>query len=321
MPAARTLAVLKAVVSEYVDTVSPVGSKAIVEHHNVGVSPATIRNDLAKLENTGHLVQPHVSAGRVPTELGYRTVVEQALAAHAIASAELPPIAAPSVQEALKNLAGALAQMTNTLAVVSEPLSQVREVARISLVPLPAERICLVVVCDDGSVSSETLAAPGLAPELVASLEAQANALVRNRSFEEMDVAQGAEATVLARIVDACRKLVLSSASALCVRAGVSNLIDQPEFENPASMRTMAHAVLENDLDFDALVAHRREDLIICIGHEHANSDMQGLGVVAKEYTARQGVGFCACVGPVRMDYPSAVAGVSACAQALKDLF
>jgi heat-inducible transcriptional repressor len=211
--------------------------------------------------------------------------------------------------------------MTNTLAVVSEPLSQVREVARISLVPLPAERICLVVVCDDGSVSSETLAAPGLAPELVASLEAQANALVRNRSFEEMDVAQGAEATVLARIVDACRKLVLSSASALCVRAGVSNLIDQPEFENPASMRTMAHAVLENDLDFDALVAHRREDLIICIGHEHANSDMQGLGVVAKEYTARQGVGFCACVGPVRMDYPSAVAGVSACAQALKDLF
>jgi heat-inducible transcriptional repressor len=321
MPSARTLAVLKAVVSEYVHTATPVGSKAIVANHNVGVSSATIRNDLARLETTGHLTHPHVSAGRIPTDLGYRTVVENALATGAIAEAAMPEITAATAADGLRELAEALASMTNCLAVVSEPLPQVREIVRVSLVPLGHDRICCVVVCDDGSVSSQNLSAPDVGPELLSKLEAEVNSILAHRSLDHVsDLLGQMPPTLLATILELAYKLVLSSDEAACVRAGLSNLIEQPEFGNPENLRQMVHAVVDRELDFDALGA-TTGDLVVRIGHEHKDLAMRELGVVAKEYHVPSGIGFCSCVGPTRMNYAAAIAGVSACARAAKKLY
>src|SRR4029077_15336957 len=166
----RKLAVLRAIVEDYVSTTEPVGSKSLVDRHHLDVSPATIRNDMAVLEEQGYIVQPHTSAGRVPTDKGYRLFVDRMSAVKPTASAERRAIetflaGAYDLDDVVMRTVRLLAQLTRQVAVVQYPSLTRSSVRHVELVPLAAKRLMLVIIPDTGRVEQRSVELPDAAEE------------------------------------------------------------------------------------------------------------------------------------------------------------
>src|SRR5512141_3514579 len=147
----RKLAVLRAIVEDYVSTQEPVGSKSLVDRHRLGVSPATVRNDMAALEEEGFITQPHTSAGRVPTDKGYRLFVDRLSTVKPMSAAEKRAIAtildgAVALDDAVQRSARLLAQLTRQVAVVQYPTLSRSTVRHIELVALAPKRLLVVLI-------------------------------------------------------------------------------------------------------------------------------------------------------------------------------
>ena len=162
----RRLKVLSAIVTDYVRTREPVGSKALVERYRLGVSPATIRNDMAALEDEGYIHQPHTSAGRVPTQKGYRLFVDEVARIKPLSAPERAAITAllsgaVDLEQVVARTVRALAQLTGQLAVVEYPSLRYAALQHLELVALGPERILLVIITDTGRVDQRTVTRAG----------------------------------------------------------------------------------------------------------------------------------------------------------------
>src|SRR5689334_1554309 len=162
----RKLDVLRAIVEDYVATQEPVGSKALVERHNLKVSPATVRNDMAVLEEEGYIRQPHTSAGRVPTDRGYRLFVDRLTRVKPLSPAERRAIerfllGAVDLDDVVHRTVRLLAQLTRQVAIVQYPSLSRSRVRHLELVPLSTTRLMLVMIADTGRVEPRLLDVPG----------------------------------------------------------------------------------------------------------------------------------------------------------------
>src|SRR5690348_6017514 len=147
----RRLAVLRAIVEDYVATEEPVGSKALVERHGLGVSPATVRNDMAALEDEGYIHQPHTSAGRVPTDKGYRLFVDKLATLKPMSAAERRAIAtlldgAVDLDDVVQRSVRLLSQLTRQVAIVQYPTLPRSTVRPVELGPLNPTRLMLILI-------------------------------------------------------------------------------------------------------------------------------------------------------------------------------
>src|SRR4051794_22938113 len=161
----RRLEVLRAIVQDYVSSNDPVGSKALAERHDLGVSPATIRNDMAVLEEQGYITQPHTSAGRVPTDKGYRLFVDRLSAVKPLSVAERRAIerfldGAVDLHDVLSRSVRLLAQLTRQVAVVQYPTLARSAVRHLEVVQVAAERLMLVLITDTGRVEQRVVECP-----------------------------------------------------------------------------------------------------------------------------------------------------------------
>src|SRR3712207_3958233 len=161
----RRLQVLRAIVQDYVSTNDPVGSKALAERHDLGVSPATIRNDMAVLEEQGYITQPHTSAGRVPTDKGYRLFVDRLSAVKPLSAAERKAIerfldGAVDLHDVLGRTVRLLAQLTRQVAVVQYPTLSRSAVRHLEVVQVSASRLMLVLITDTGRVEQRVVDCP-----------------------------------------------------------------------------------------------------------------------------------------------------------------
>src|SRR3954447_9045738 len=162
----RKLEVLRAIVEDYVSTREPVGSKALVERHHLGVSSATIRNDMAALEEDGLIAQPHTSAGRVPTDAGYRLFVDRLTEVKPLSPPEKRAIAtfldgAVDLDDVLHRAVRALAQLTRNVAVVQYPALSRSKIRHLELVSISTTRLMLVLITDTGRVEQRVIDLPG----------------------------------------------------------------------------------------------------------------------------------------------------------------
>src|SRR4051794_3381102 len=177
----RRLAVLRAIVEDYVQTREPVGSKALVERHQLGVSSATIRNDMAVLEDEGLIAQPHTSAGRVPTDAGYRVFVDRLTSVKPLSAAERRAIETVldnpvDLDDVLHRAVRSLAQLTRNVAVVQYPSLSRSRVRHLELVALSPSRLMLVLITDTGRVEQRVVELPGpVSEEAVAELRTTLN--------------------------------------------------------------------------------------------------------------------------------------------------
>ena len=183
----RRLDVLRAIVEDYVATKEPVGSRALVERHSLGVSPATIRNDMAALEEGGFIAQPHTSAGRVPTDKGYRLFVDQLSTVKPLSSAERRAIGtflenAQDLDDVVDRAVRLIAQLTHQVAVVQYPSLRRSALRHVELVPVGAHQLLVVLITDTGRVEQRTLElATPLDESVVARLRSRLN-VVRGRA-------------------------------------------------------------------------------------------------------------------------------------------
>ena len=158
----RKLQVLRAIVTDYVSSQEPVGSKALVERHNLGVSPATVRNDMAALEEEGYITQPHTSAGRIPTDKGYRLFVDRLGSVKPLSPAEQRAIhtfltGAVDLDDILHRTVRLLAQVTQQVAIVQYPTLSHADVRHVELVSLSSQRLLVILITSTGRIEQRVV--------------------------------------------------------------------------------------------------------------------------------------------------------------------
>jgi len=301
----RKQAILRAVVNEFTTSAVPVGSQALQSRYFVNLSSATIRSELAELADLGYLAQPHTSAGRVPTDSGYRYFVDFLM--------DL---------EAIPDSAMTLAAVTQNASVASAPHGTQARVKHVDLVSLEPTEVLLILLLEGNLLRQQVLQVTEAAtqPELSA-LASRLNATLGGKASEEVrrtyeSAALGLDKELLGLIVVALDQYEKGSES-LVVHDGVRNLLRQPEFAESSRL----HQVLEVLEETRYLTVLLREligesDLQIVIGSENASSQLQGCAVVLTSYGPSNRLkGVLGVIGPTRMAYSQTVARLQAVAR------
>ena len=324
----RRLAVLRAIVEDYVATEEPVGSKALVERHGLGVSPATVRNDMAALEDEGYITQPHTSAGRVPTDKGYRLFVDRLTTIKPMSAAEKRAIAtildgAIDLDDVVQRSVRLLAQLTRQVAVVQYPTLSRSTVRHIELVALTPTRLLVVLILSTGRVEQRLV---DLSAELADDELGDLRSLVNRAAIGEIiaDAASALRGLVPEEGAPVTRAVVEVLVEAMSdhrsdERIAVGGAANLARFGDSfdSAVRPLLEALEEHVVLLKLLgEATSGEMLTVRIGHEGPYQELSSTSVVATGYGpgeeafARLGI-----VGPTRMDYPGSMAAVRAVAR------
>ncbi|MCF2125629.1 heat-inducible transcriptional repressor HrcA [Streptomyces sp. NPDC048232] len=325
----RRLQVLRAIVQDYVGTEEPVGSKALTERHNLGVSPATVRNDMAALEDEGFIAQPHTSAGRIPTDKGYRLFVDKLAGVKPMTAPERRAIqnfleGAVDLDDVVARTVRLLAQLTRQVAVVQYPSLTRSTVRHVELLALAPARLMLVLITDTGRVEQRMVDCPAPFGEAsLADLRARLNSRVAGRRFtdvpglvEELPDAfeaedRGTVSTVLSTLLET---LVEENEERLMI-GGTANLT-RFGHDFPLVIRPVLEALEEQVVLLKLLGEAKDPGVTVRIGHENAHEGLNSTSVVSVGYgSGGEAVAKLGVVGPTRMDYPGTMGAVRAVAR------
>ena len=324
----RRLAVLRAIVEDYVATEEPVGSKALVERHSLNVSPATIRNDMAALEDEGYLAQPHTSAGRVPTDKGYRLFVDRLSTVKPTTTAERRAIAsfldgAVDLDDVVHRSVRLLAQLTRQVAVVQYPTLSRSTVRHVELVALTPTRLLLVLILSTGRVEQRHVELESeLGDDELAALRSRINLAATGEVIGDAATALGA--LVEAPDADAATRAVVEAlveamsdhrSDERIVVGGTANLARFGDSFD-TSIRPLLEALEEQVVLLKLLgEATTGGALTVRIGAEGPYEELASTSVIATGYGPDDALASLGIVGPTRMDYPGTMAAVRAVAR------
>ncbi len=326
----RRLAVLRAIVEDYVHTREPVGSKALVERHPFGVSSATIRNDMAVLEDEGLIVQPHTSAGRVPTDAGYRLFVDRLTQVRAMSHPERKAITgflsgAVDLDDVIDRTVRLLASLTRQVAVVQYPSLTRSTVRHVELVPLGGRRVLIVLIAGTGRVEQRIVETPGDVDEnVLADVRAKINAESAGRVLAEVSARlqalpeqlEPAHRDLVRAVVRALDEALVEEREERVVLAGAANLARfGPDFASsigPVLDALEEHVVL---LRLLGELSGDRSTVAVRIGSEHGHEGLRATSVVTSGYGGSDVVAGLGVLGPTHMDYPTTMATVRAVAR------
>lgn len=329
----RRLRILEAVVRDYVATHEPVGSRSLVERYDLGVSPATVRNDMAALEDKGYLAQPHTSAGRIPTDAGYRSFVDSLDEIKPLSPAERRAIerfldGAVDLDDAVIRAVRLLARITNHVALVQYPSLNRISLRHIELIKASDTHVILILITDAGRVEQRRLATrEPHSEETLAQLTHSLNTRCAGKLLSDVpNELENLRATspeplhpLLNTISEAICEAVAAESEERVVLAGTANLSrNADDFSNSISP---VLDLLEEQVVLLKLMAGLHDGLSVSIGQENNHAGLGEASLVAASYdidgssVARLGV-----VGPTRMDYPGTMAAVYAISRYLSHI-
>lgn len=328
----RRLEVLRAIVQDFVRTSEPVGSKALLERHRLGVSAATVRNDMAALEEDGLIAAPHTSAGRIPTDAGYRLFVDKISSIKPMSRAERNAIeeflqGAVDLDDVVGRTVRLLASLTNQVAVMQYPSLTRSTIRHIELVPVGGTRLMVVLIVNTGRVEQRVVDVgrelAGLAGEqtihdvralLNHEASGQPLAAVPDLLRAAVDTLREADRPVASIVIDSLGETLLAQTEERVVLAGTANLArvgtDFPLSLAPVLEALEEHVVLLR-LMSSMSTMHEGAMVAVSIGAENPLEGLQSTSVVTTSYGTAGGLGV---VGPTRMDYPTTMASVRAVA-------
>lgn len=346
--------ILWATVRHYIATAEPVGSKALVEEYDLGVSPATIRNVMGVLEKSGLLYQPHASAGRVPSDSGYRIYVDQLITPSDTLAKEVELALQKrlqwqdwSLEVLLQGAAQILATLSGCISLITMPQTNTAILRHLQLVQVEAGRIMLIVVTDGYETHSKLMDSPTtqqetqLKPEVIDhELQIVSNFLnshLRGHSLLELATLDWSELDqefqrygefLKNSVVELARRTVAPAATQIMVR-GVSEVMRQPEFSQLQQVQTIIHLLEEEQDQLWRLIFEKSETedvgkskVTVRIGAENPLEPIQTCTLISSTY--RRGtvpVGSVGVLGPTRLDYENAIAVVAAAADYLSEAF
>jgi heat-inducible transcriptional repressor len=326
----RRFRVLRAIVADYVATKEPIGSKALVERHNLGVSSATVRNDMAALEAEGYITQPHTSSGRVPTDKGYREFVDRIDEVKPLSRAERRAIleflsSGVDLDDVLRRGVRLLAQLTRQVAVVQYPTLSASSVRHLEVVALTPARLLLVLITDAGRVDQrivelgDVLAEDDLAAMralLGQTLEGKRLAAASTAVAELPEIAPARLRHPLIRVATVLIETLVEHPEERLVLGGTVNLTRNAA-DFPGSLRDVLEALEEQVVVLKLLAAAQDPGTVtVRIGEENESEQMRSTSMVSTGYgMAGTILGGMGVLGPTRMDYPGTIASVAAVAR------
>lgn len=324
----RKLKILEAIISNYLDTAEPVGSRTISKNYDLGVSPATIRNEMADLEDLGFIMQPHTSAGRIPSDKGYRLYVDMLMAAKErnekhMEYVEALVASAGRIENMLQEIASAIAKETNLTAVVSTPQYTKCTVKNIQLIELEANKVLAVVVTDGNMANNYVfeVAVPVNQKELNRLsfiLNEKLHGLnveeINLPLIEEMKAFAGNQDEVIGKVLEVIFQSVKNNESTEIFTSGTLNMLRLPEFSNLEKATTLMETLEKKDQIRQLLLTgyeeadYEHDGVSVKIGAETGIEEMSDCSLITTTYHIDgKPLGVIGVIGPKRMDYENAI--------------
>jgi heat-inducible transcriptional repressor len=331
----RKAFILATVVYEYVATAEPVGSNTLTQKYNLGVSSATIRNEMAELEAGGYLVQPHTSAGRVPSDAGYRTYVDRLMRPEPLPSEEQRRIqdefraASRELDDVIEQTTRLLGQLSRNVAFVVAPERNQQQFRHVQLIWLSERSGIAIVVTSLGVATQRSFEHDNVSADDLTRLSNRLNAALGgktmgaiNRADLQRVVAESGLAlalvdTLVAAFADATRP----DSPRSIVASGTQHLLDQPEFQDLRKLRSILRVIEEQKALYDLVADAATADApSVKIGHELGSDEMIECSIVTVPYHfGEEAIGVLAILGPRRMPYARLLALASGTARSLNN--
>lgn len=320
----RKIQILQAIINDYIATAEPVGSRTIAKKYNLGISSATIRNEMSDLEDMGFIIQPHASSGRIPSDRGYRFYVDQLMQMRELGEKEhhfLQSVVARNISHIeylMEETAKALSMLTNYTTIISEPVFQGTQLKQIRLMPLDSESMLLVIATEGNFIKNHIIKVHN-APDddKIFQMGMMLNKLLSGRTLEQIDKTalnvlrqelaefQG----ILPSIVAAIENTVRSAENVQVHLSGTKNILAFPEFSDIQKAKSIFQTLEEKDMLITLLGESNKNDIQILIGDENSVASMKDCSVITTSYQmGKNTCGTIGILGPTRMDYSQVVA-------------
>lgn len=329
----RSLEVLRVIVHDYVASREPVGSKSIVDRHSFGVSAATIRNDMAILEEEELIVAPHTSSGRIPTDKGYRLFVDHLAALKPLSFAQRQAIetflgSSVDLDDVLARTVRLLSQLTHQVAVVQYPSLAQGKIRHIELVAVAPCRVLTILIADTGLVEQRSVEIPAEVDHVfLADVRARFNTAIVGLDLEQAahklasitELFSAERAAVVAALAASLSEQITANRNDKLLIAGAANLV-RTEQDFSGSILPVLEAVEEHVvlLRLFSEMQADHEGISVSIGRENASFGLAETSVLASDYTSAGGADArLGVIGPMRMDYSTNIAAVRAVARYL----
>ncbi|TVP85029.1 MAG: heat-inducible transcriptional repressor HrcA [Alkalicoccus sp.] len=318
----RQLYILKAIVDDYITNAEPVGSRTISKRQDINFSPATIRNEMSDLEEMGFLEKPHSSAGRIPSQKGYRYYVDHLLSPTQLSSRDVTDIRsqlAEKFQESeqvIQQSAKILSQLTSYTSIVLGPEVFESKLQQIQLIPISTTQAVIIIVTDSGHVENQTV----YFPENVSGSDVEKVVNILNERLRGVPIYQLQQklsqeiASVFKKYVSkyetmltALREVFRDHQQEKVYYGGKTNILSQPEFNDVERVRNILN-IFEEDALVSRLIRSEDQGLTIRIGEENDFKPFEDLSLVTATYTLDgKYVGTIGLLGPTRMEYPRVI--------------
>lgn len=332
----RKLAILQAVVEDYITTGEPVGSRTIARRYGLGLSSATIRNEMSDLEELGYLEQPHTSAGRVPSDKGYRLYVDRLMNTRALTRSEMERIKARynqrlgAIEQIIMETARILADTTNYTSLVLAPRLNCVKIKHVELVPINSTMALIVIVTTAGIVKDSFVSIPSdLDEDTLHRISMALSERVNGRTVNELsgDMLNDLEHELLDghRILNAVLDNIINSLSVLEARdlymEGADNIFNFLEYNDVMKARAFLSILEDKKVPMELLANTMKNDICIIIGSENVYRELQDYSVITATYKlCDQIIGSIGVVGPKRMEYSHVLSTVRFLRNKLSDI-
>ncbi len=316
---ARKRQILQAIIDDYISTAEPIGSRTIARKYDLGISPATIRNEMADLELLGYLEQPHTSSGRIPSVKGYRFYVDCLLAPPQISDRDIAIIdnwyhsKARRIEEVFQETVKIMSRMTKNVSMVLAPQVSQCTFRYIQFLPLDEQRSIVVIVTNTGLVENKIIEIPeGLTHEDLGRVANAINSRLGGLAIDRItptvleDIQNDIlpDPQVYERAIKLLRQVLTVEKSEKVYLGGTTQMLNQPEFRDVDKIKGLLTMLEEDRLLCDILHMSDSDGVIVTIGQENKYSGIHDCSVVQATYRIDgQVVGTVAVLGPTRMEY------------------
>lgn len=333
----RKKKILQLIIEDYISTAEPVGSRTIARKYDLGISPATIRNEMSDLELLGYLEQPHTSAGRVPSAQAYRFYVDSLIEPGSLTDNDMALINSwykerrRNIDDIFQSTAKILSRMTQNVSMVLANKDTGAVFRYIKFLPLDTSHAILCIVTDDGNVDNCVVEIPlGMRPEEMDYLAGRISSVLEGKELSEisdellsalhMDVAE--DKVLFTSFLQAIKRMSRKQNEQRVFLGGTKQLLNQPEFRDVERVKSLLGILEEEKVVRDLLVAGEDSGLKITIGTENKFTGIQDCSMVQATYRLNgKIVGTMAVLGPTRMEYGKVITVMDYLHKYLKTIF